>query len=157
MLVAFVLSVAVTMAVAVIMPMAMPMTVTIVRVWLDGMGNQVEERIPEQSTGGESEQRLQPRLHFFRVVQRDGEQDKKWCRTDQQRGAERMDPNVEGVCRLLTVNSSLFFMMMVMMAVLVAMFMIMMMMMVSMIVAMAVMMMLMWISYRFFVHFIRMF
>lgn len=44
--VAFVFSFAVTMPMTVvIVSVAMPMAMTIVRVWLDGVGNQVKERI----------------------------------------------------------------------------------------------------------------
>lgn len=147
----FVLSIAVT----VVMSVAVPVPVTIVRMGLDGMGNQVEKSITKQSTGGESEQCLQSRLHFFRVVQRDGEQDEKRSGADQQRRAKRMDPNVEGIFRSLTVNGWFFLMMMMVMMTVVAMIMMMMSMIMIMIVVM--MMMMMWISHRFFEHLIRMF
>ena len=46
---------------------------TMVMVRLDGMRNQMQERIAQQATGSERQQGFQPGLHLFGVVQRDGE------------------------------------------------------------------------------------
>lgn len=87
----------VTMAVTVPMSVAMPMAILSMRVRLDGMGDQMEESITEQTAGSKGQQGLQPRLHLFRVIQRDSKENEERRGADQKGRSKRVDPDVEGV------------------------------------------------------------
>lgn len=72
-----------TVRVTVSVRMSVAVAIAVVVVRLDGMRNQMQKRIAQQSSGGERQQGFQPRLHLFGVVQRDGKQDEERCGTDQ--------------------------------------------------------------------------
>lgn len=90
------MAVTVTMSTSVTVPMAVS-SLSVVRMRLDGVRNQMKESITQKPSGREGQQSLQPWLHLFRVIERNGKQDKERCGTDQQSRSQRMHPDVEGV------------------------------------------------------------
>lgn len=73
----------VTMTVTVPVSVTVPMAILSVRVRLDGVGDQMEESITEQTAGSKGQQGLQSRLHLFRVIQRDSKEN------EERRGADQ--------------------------------------------------------------------
>lgn len=74
-----------TVTVTMRMPVPMIVALAVMTVRLNGVRNQMQEGIAQQSTGGKRQQGLQPGLHLLRVVQRDGKQDEERSGTDKER------------------------------------------------------------------------
>merc|ERR1719422_2606240 len=71
----------------------MPPTFSITTLGHDGVGYEVQKRVPKQTTTSECKEDLQKPLFFLTVVQGDEEQNEEWSCRDEEGCHDRVEPD----------------------------------------------------------------